>query len=74
MRFTKDCLFMTPEVAMSVISAFLFDNVLNQQSSVQDVQAKQLELKGTMGKAVLRKLNLKSEGKCLCHQVERMYD
>jgi hypothetical protein len=48
---------------MSVISAYLFENVLNQQASIQEVQAKLLELKGTMGEAILRTLDLENEGK-----------
>ena len=61
-RLTEDYVFTTPEVAMSVISAFLFENVLNQQASIHDIRAKQLELKGTMGRAILRALNLENGG------------
>ena len=73
-KLTKEFVFTTPEVVMSVVSAFLFDNVLNQQASIQDVQAKQLELKGTMGRAILRTLDLESGGKCRRHRVEKIYD
>jgi hypothetical protein len=61
-RLTKEQVFTTPDAAMSMISAFLFDNVLNQQASIQEIQAKQLELKGTMGRAILRTLNLEGGG------------
>jgi hypothetical protein len=72
-KLTEENYFTTPEVAMSVISAFLFDNVFNQQASIQDI-AKQLEQKGAMGKAILRTLNLESGGKCFCHHVEGRHD
>lgn len=60
---TRDSAFVTADVTMSVITAFLFENVLNQQASIQDVQAKLLELKGTMGEAILRTLDLENGGK-----------
>jgi hypothetical protein len=71
-KLTGECFFTTPEVAMSLISAFLLDNVFNQQASIHDI-AKQLEPKGSMGKAILRTLNLESGGKCLSHQQVKGY-
>jgi hypothetical protein len=62
-KLTRDSAFVTADVMMSVISAYLFENVLNQQASIQEVQAKLLELKGTMGEAILRTLDLENEGK-----------
>ena len=73
-RLTKEQVFTTPDVAMSMISAFLFDDVLNQQASIQEVQAKQLELKGTMGRAILRTLALEGGGECSCHQRQGKHD
>jgi hypothetical protein len=67
-RLTKAQVLTTPDVAMTMISAFLLDNVLNQQASIQDIQAKQLELKGTMGRAILRTLNLEGGGEYSCCQ------
>lgn len=62
-KLTRDSAFVRADVMMSVISAYLFENVLNQQASIQEVQAKLLELKGTMGEAILRTLDLENEGK-----------
>lgn len=61
-QLTRDHVFTTPDVAMSVISAFLFENVLNQQASIEDIRAKLLELDGTMGRAIMRTMNLESNG------------
>jgi hypothetical protein len=62
-RLTKDYVFTVPEVVMSLISAFLYDNVFNQHASTLEIQAKQSELKGATGRAILRMLDLKNEGK-----------
>jgi hypothetical protein len=73
-RLTQEYVFTAPEVTMSVISAFLFDNVLDQQASIQDIQAKLLELKGTTGRANSRAHNLESGGEYRSRQVERIHD
>lgn len=62
LKLTKDYVFTVPEVAMSLISAFLYNNVFNQQASVFDIQTKQLELRGTTGRAILRILDLDNKG------------
>lgn len=69
-ELTKSFGFLTPDVTMSVMSAFLFEDVLNQQASVHDIRTKQLELKGTMGRAILRTLDLENGGKHRFLQVE----
>jgi hypothetical protein len=73
-RLTREYVFTVPEVTMSVISAFLFDNVLDQQASIQDIQAKLLELKETTGRANSRAHNLESGGEYRSRQVERIHD
>jgi hypothetical protein len=62
-RLTKDYVFTVPEVVMSLISAFMCDNVSNQHASTLEIQAKQSELKGATGRAILRMLDLKNESK-----------
>ena len=69
-QLTRDKTFTASDIAMSVISAFLFENVLNQQASIQDIRAKLLELGGTMGRAILRTLNLESNGTYSINQFE----
>jgi hypothetical protein len=63
LQLTKAHVFTVEEVAMSLISAFLYDNVFNQHASVPEIQAKQSELKGTTGKAILRMLDMNNGGK-----------
>ena len=69
-ELTKSFGFLTPDVTMSVMSAYLFEDVLNQQASFHDVRTKQLELKGTMGRAILRTLDLENGGEHQSRQVE----
>lgn len=73
-KLTKEQVFTTPDVAMSMISAFLFDDVLNQQASIQEIQAKQLELKGSMGRAILRILDLEGGGDYSYYQCQKKHD
>jgi hypothetical protein len=63
-KLMQDYVFTVPDVTMAVVSAFLFDNVLNQHASTQDIRAKQLELSGATGRAILRTLDLDSGGEC----------
>ena len=58
----EDGAFQVCDVTMSIIAAFLFDNVLNQQASLGDIEAKQKELKGMTGWAILEALDLKNNG------------
>lgn len=61
-KLTKDYAFIVDEVTMSVIAAYLFDNVLNQRTLVAGIRAKQLELRGPEGRAILKILDLENKG------------
>lgn len=74
LKLTKDYVFTVPEVTMSLISAFLYNNVCNQHASAQDIQAKQLELRGTTGRAILRILDLNNDGKYVLRNYSHKHD
>lgn len=61
-RLTEDNLFVVSEVVMSVIARFMFDKVLNQQTSLEDIEKMLLGVNGTMGRTVVQALKLKTNG------------
>jgi hypothetical protein len=60
--------FCAPQATLSIISAFLYDNILSQQASVQKIARDLTELlqsNGKLGEAFLREMDLSQRGKPL---------
>lgn len=57
-----DHVFTTPQVTTSLLSAFLYDNVLAKGARLEDIVSSVVEMGGSLGEALLEEVDVSDSG------------